>query len=37
VTPEQRERIIQLLEELDAEAGPIPDDVLNAARQIWRR
>ena len=36
VTPGQRVRIGQLLEEMEAEAGPIPPDLLDEARDLWR-
>lgn len=32
----QRDRLVGLLAELDAEAGPIPDDVMAQARKPWR-
>lgn len=32
----QRDRLGVLLAEMDAEAGPIPDDLLDEARQTWR-
>jgi hypothetical protein len=35
VKADQRDRLGQLLEEMDAEAGPVPPGVLDAARQIW--
>ena len=36
MTPGQRVRIGQLLEEMEAEAGPIPPDLLDEARDLWR-
>lgn len=32
----QRDRLLGLLAEMDAEAGPIPDDVMEQARKPWR-
>ena len=32
----QRDRLAELLVEMDAESGPIPDDVMEQARQPWR-
>lgn len=32
----QRDRLIELLAEMDTESGPIPDDVMEEARQLWR-
>jgi Arc/MetJ family transcription regulator len=32
----QRDRLAELLAEMDAEAGAIPDDVMERARQPWR-
>lgn len=32
----QRDRLGGLLAEMDAEAGPIPDDVMEQARKPWR-
>jgi Arc/MetJ family transcription regulator len=32
----QRDRLAELLAEMDAEAGPIPDDVMEEARRPWR-
>jgi hypothetical protein len=34
VTSGQRERIGQLLEEMEARAGPIPPELLDEARQV---
>jgi Arc/MetJ family transcription regulator len=33
----QRDRIADLLAAMDAESGPIPDEVMEEARQLWRR
>jgi hypothetical protein len=35
VKADLRDRVGQILEEMDAEAGPVPPEVLDAARQIW--
>ena len=32
----QRDRIADLLAAMDAESGPIPDEVMEEARQLWR-
>jgi Arc/MetJ family transcription regulator len=32
----QHDRIGELLAEMEAESGPIPDDLLEEARQLWR-
>lgn len=32
----QRDRLGDLLAEMEAESGPIPDDMTEEARQIWR-
>ena len=32
----QRDRLAELLTEMDAESGPIPDDAMEQARQPWR-
>jgi Arc/MetJ family transcription regulator len=32
----QRDRLAELLAEMDAESGPIPDDVMEEARRPWR-
>lgn len=32
----QRDRLAELLAEMDAESGPVPDDVMEEARQLWR-
>lgn len=32
----QRDRLVVLLAEMDAESGPIPDDVMDEARKPWR-
>jgi len=32
----QRDRLGTLLAEMDAESGPIPDDVMDEARKPWR-
>jgi Arc/MetJ family transcription regulator len=32
----QHDRLLELLAEMDAEAGPIPDDVMEQARKPWR-
>jgi Arc/MetJ family transcription regulator len=32
----QRDRLVELLNEMDAESGPVPDDVLEEARRPWR-
>jgi Arc/MetJ family transcription regulator len=31
----QHDRIGELLAELDAEAGPVPDELMTEARQVW--
>jgi hypothetical protein len=36
VAPSQHERIAEILAEMEAEAGPIPPDLLNEARQLWQ-
>jgi Arc/MetJ family transcription regulator len=33
----QRDRLAELLAEMDAESGPIPDELMEQARQPWRR
>ncbi len=33
----QRDRLGELLAEMDDESGPVPDDLLEEARQPWRR
>lgn len=32
----QRDRLAELLIEMDAESGPIPDDAMEEARRPWR-
>lgn len=32
----QRDRLLELLAEMEAESGPIPDDLMEQAQQIWR-
>ncbi len=32
----QRDRLTELLAEMEAESGPIPDDVMEEARRLWR-
>jgi Arc/MetJ family transcription regulator len=32
----QRDRLAELLAEMDAESGPIPDEVMEEARRLWR-
>ncbi len=32
----QHDRLADLLAEMEAESGPIPDDVLAEPRQVWR-
>lgn len=32
----QRDRLAELLAEMEADSGPIPDDVMEQARQPWR-
>jgi Arc/MetJ family transcription regulator len=32
----QHDRLAELLAEMEAESGPVPDDVLAEARQVWR-
>lgn len=32
----QHDRIGDLLAEMDAESGPIPDELMEEARQLWR-
>lgn len=32
----QHDRLGELLAELDATAGPIPDELMKEARQLWR-
>ncbi len=32
----QHDRLGELLAELDATAGPIPDELMEEARQLWR-
>jgi len=32
----QRDRLVELLAEMGSESGPIPDDVMEEARQPWR-
>ncbi len=32
----QHDRLGELLAQMDAESGPIPDDLLEEARQLWR-
>lgn len=32
----QHDRLRELLAEMDAAAGPVPDDLMEEARQLWR-
>lgn len=32
----QQDRLAELLAEMDAESGPIPDEVMQEARRLWR-
>lgn len=32
----QRDRLTELLAEMEAESGSIPDDVMEEARRLWR-
>ena len=32
----QHDRLADLLAEMEAESGPVPEDVLAEARQVWR-
>ncbi|MBW3643353.1 MAG: type II toxin-antitoxin system VapB family antitoxin [Actinobacteria bacterium] len=32
----QRDRLAELLAEMDAESGPVPDEVMEEARRLWR-
>ncbi len=32
----QRDRLVELLAEMDAESGPVPDEVMEEARRLWR-
>jgi len=32
----QHDRLGELLSEMEAESGPIPDDLMEEARQLWR-
>lgn len=32
----QHERIAELLRQMDAEAGPVPEEYLEEARRLWR-
>lgn len=32
----QRDRLAELLAEMDAESGPVPNDVMEEARKLWR-
>lgn len=32
----QRDRLGELLAEMEAESGPIPDEVMEEARRLWR-
>ncbi len=32
----QRDRLAQLLAEMDVESGPVPDEVMEEARRLWR-
>lgn len=32
----QRDRLTELLEEMEAESGPIPDELMEEARRLWR-
>lgn len=32
----QHDRIGELLAEMEAESGPIPEDLMEEARQLWR-
>jgi Arc/MetJ family transcription regulator len=31
-----RDRLLELLAEMEADSGPIPDDLMEQARQLWR-
>ena len=33
----QHDRLGELLAEMEAESGPIPEDLMEEARQLWRR
>lgn len=33
----QHDRLAELLAEMEAESGPIPDDVMEEARNLWQR
>lgn len=32
----QHDRLAELLADMEAESGAVPDEVLNEARQVWR-
>jgi Arc/MetJ family transcription regulator len=32
----QRDRLVELLAQMEAESGPIPDDLMEQAQQLWR-
>lgn len=32
----QHDRLAELLAEMEAKSGPIPDEILSQARQVWR-
>jgi hypothetical protein len=32
----QHDRLAELLAEMEAESGPVPDEILTEARQTWR-
>ena len=32
----QQDRLAEMLAEMDAESGPIPEDVMEEARRLWR-
>jgi Arc/MetJ family transcription regulator len=33
----QRDRLAELLAEMEAESGPVPDRAMKEARRLWRR
>lgn len=32
----QRDRLAELVAEMEAESGPVPDEVMEEARRLWR-
>jgi len=36
VKADQRERLGELLDDMETEAGPIPPELLDEARRLWR-